>query len=82
MLTYNLAETVDFLGNYVCIADNEMGSGKAELKVTGSPSEPILTTEKSLIYSDAVVFRWSTMSGSPIQELVVQVILLKFFFIL
>lgn len=66
-----MASTETF-GDYKCVAENELGSSSAEIKVSPMPSEILVSSDKLPIYSDAVVFEWSLYSGSPIQEINVQ----------
>ncbi|RNA23788.1 lachesin isoform X1 [Brachionus plicatilis] len=72
-LKYGFSGGEDNFGVYKCVAENELGSSEAEVRVTGSTSDVSLTGDKLPIYSDAAVFEWSVYSGSPIQELNVQV---------
>jgi hypothetical protein len=58
------------------MADNEMGSNSAQIRVSGMPSEVSINNDKLPLYSDAVLFEWSVYSGSAIQELDVHVIIL------
>ena len=60
-------------GDFVCMAENELGLARAEIRVEGAPSEVQINVEKLPLYSDAVVFEWSVLSGSAIQEINVQV---------
>lgn len=72
-LSYKFSGSEEAFGVYKCVAENEVGSSMSEVKVTGLTSDVVLTADKLPIYSDAAVFEWTVHSGSPIQELNVQV---------
>lgn len=72
-MAYSFTSSPETTGDYVCLVENELGSSKAQLKVAHLPAELSISTEKLPVYSDAIVFEWSALSGSPIQELNVQI---------
>jgi hypothetical protein len=72
-LTFSFVSSSETIGDYSCIAENEIGISKTQLRVVHLPSELVISIEKLPVYSDAIVFEWSVLSGSPIQELNVQV---------
>ena len=72
-MIYSFVSSPETIGDYTCIVENEIGISKTQLKVVHLPSDLIISMEKLPVYSDAIVFEWSVLSGSPIQELNVQV---------
>jgi hypothetical protein len=65
------------LGDYTCVAENEVGTSTQSLSLTGKPLELTISKENLPVYSDAIIFEWSTLSGSSIQEINIQVIFYK-----
>ena len=73
-LSYSFIGSPDTFGVYRCVAENELGASSAELRVTPQASVSVLTADKLPAYSDAVIFEWSVLSGSAIQELNLEVL--------
>ncbi len=72
VLRYDLIGSNQTFGEYKCIAENDLGKSKVQLKVTPTISEIALNNENLPLYSDAVLFEWSLLSGSAITDLNVQ----------
>lgn len=79
-MTYNFESSAETYGEYKCVAENEIGTSSATVRVTSSTGEVILKKDNFPIYSDAIVFEWSTMSGSKINEINVEVIVFFIFY--
>ena len=72
-LTYTFIGSPETFGDYTCIAENELGASSSQLKVTPVASNAKISNVDLPVWSDAFVFQWTLFSGSPIQELNVQV---------
>jgi len=73
-LTYKFTSAIEKTGEYKCVAENEIGVDSSIVNVTPKAGGvTIKLDEKFPSYSDAILFEWSTLSGSPISELNVQV---------
>lgn len=73
VLTYSFVGSAETFGQYTCIAENDLGISTSQIKVTPSPSEILISTDKLPNYSDAILFEWAVLSGSSIEELHVQI---------
>lgn len=72
ILTYHFKASEETVGEYKCMAENEVGSGSSIINVTPEADEVTVKNDNFPIYSDAILFEWSTLSGSAIKELNVQ----------
>lgn len=76
-MSYTIEETfssTETFGMYECVAENDLGTSVAQLKVTPLISEIKLAwADKHITFSDAVMFEWSLFSGSPLSDLSVHV---------
>ena len=78
-MTYTLTSSIETTGEYKCVAENEIGVDNSVVNVTPKVGGvAIKLDEKFPSYSDAILFEWSTLSGSPISQLNVQVNLISF----
>jgi hypothetical protein len=72
-LVYSFLSSSETFGVYTCIAENDLGISSQQLKVTPLATNIKISNVDLPIWSDAFVFQWSLFSGSPIQELNVQI---------
>lgn len=72
IMTYKFESSSEAYGEYKCVAENEVGTSSATIKVTPNTGEVSLKKDNFPIYSDAIVFEWSTLSGSKINEINVE----------
>jgi hypothetical protein len=78
-LTYTFTTSKESIGDYLCIAESEMGISKDMISLSLSTSEISILNENSQVYSDAYVFEWSCISGSPLHQLWIEVSIFKLF---
>ncbi len=73
-MTYTFTASAETIGEYKCVAENEIGVANSIVKVTSQAgSVSIKIDDKFPSYSDAILFEWNTLSGSPISQINVQV---------
>lgn len=72
IVTYTFDASIETLGEYKLVAENELGMGSTTIEVTSSTGEVNLKLDNFPVYSDAVLFEWSALSGSEVKELNVQ----------
>ena len=70
-LIYSFETTKDSVGEYTCIANNELGSGQDSILLKLSTSEIDISTK--MIFSDAFEFEWSCLSGSQLKQMWIEV---------
>lgn len=61
------------VGQYTCIAQNDVGESRLQLSVTNLVSKIVIMNENRQLYSDAFIFEWSCLSGSPVNTIQIEV---------
>lgn len=72
IMTYTFIASQERFGEYKCVAENELGTESAILNITPKAGDVTIKVDRFPVYSDAVLFEWSALSGSEIKELNVQ----------
>jgi hypothetical protein len=72
IVAYTFDASIETFGEYKLVAENELGMGSTTIEVTPGTGEVNLKLDNFPVYSDAVLFEWSALSGSPVKELNVQ----------
>lgn len=72
IVTYTLDASDETFGEYKCVAKNELGISDSILEVTQEAGDVTIKNENFPVYSDAVLFEWSVLSGSAIKQLQVK----------
>jgi hypothetical protein len=73
-LVYSFVGSSRTFGEYICTGENEMGLISQHVSVSAMASALTISHDKLPLYSDALLFEWSLLSGSAIQELHVQIV--------
>ncbi|KAH8856420.1 vesicular amine transporter [Schistosoma japonicum] len=65
--------TPQHLHEYLCIANNSLGSVIRKLEITVAPAPPIILSSNSSEYADYYLLHWKTTSRAPLKNVTVTV---------
>jgi hypothetical protein len=55
-------------GNYSCVADNQLGKNKKNIKLSGDPRAPVIRSNAQSQWRDKYNISWTVDSYAPIEE--------------
>jgi hypothetical protein len=66
-LTIHRVRSQDF-GNYSCVADNQLGKNKKNIRLSGDPRAPVIRSNAQSQWRDKYNISWTVDSYAPIEE--------------
>ncbi|XP_070491540.1 protein amalgam-like [Chironomus tepperi] len=66
-LTVRRVRSQDF-GNYSCVADNQLGKNKKNIRLSGEPRAPVIRSNAQSQWRDKYNISWTVDSYAPIEE--------------